>query len=228
MPLPFIPYNYDLVRMLEEKVGLQSDFLIKLYEEDDWSFIIKLHALLEAACSHLIVAHLQKPELADFFGRLELSGKTVGKIVILKKLDLLSEYHRRFILSLSELRNILAHDIRYSNFTLAKYFEALDSKSKVNFAKSFGPDQVLNREVAELERSIQQMKVEKGHSIEQTRIRDYLSDQELVKSAQSDPKLHIWTGAFSTLCDIVERDWYSDYQQWLDEKRSFKVQNDEM
>jgi hypothetical protein len=228
MPLPPIPSNYDLIRMLEEKVGLQSGFLVKLYEEDDWSFIIKLHALMEAACTHLIVAHLEKPELADIISRLELSGKTLGKTVILKRLNLLGEYNRRFISALSELRNKLVHDIRFSNFTLLKYVQSLDPKSIKNFAESFAPQALLDREVAKLSQAIQQSRINAGQSVEGLHIRESQGLSELIERVQADPKLYIWTAAYTTLGAIVEMDWYSDFQQWLEEKRTFERTIDEV
>ena len=227
MPLPYVPSNYDLIKMLEEKVGLQSGFLVKLYEEDDWSFVIKLHALMEAACTHLIVAHLEKPELADVIGRLELSGKTIGKTVILKKLNLLGEFNRRFISSLSELRNKLVHDIRFSNFTLLKYIQSLDPKSIKNFAESFAPQALLDREVSELTHALQRARLKDGKSTEEFHVRESINISALIEKVHTDPKLYVWTGAYTTLSAIVEMDWYSDYQQWLDEKRTFESTNDE-
>lgn len=227
MPLPFVPSNYDLIQMLEEKVGLQSGFLVKLYEEDDWSFVIKLHALMEAACTHLIMAHLEKPELVDVIGRLELSGKTIGKTVILRKLHLLGEYDRRFISSLSELRNKLVHDIRFSNFTLLKYIQSLDPKSIKNFTESFAPQELLDREVSNLANALQRERLKAAKNTEEFHVRESITNSALIEKVQSDPKLYIWNGAYRTLGAIVEMDWYSDYQQWFDEKRTFESINDE-
>jgi hypothetical protein len=46
-----IPKN---IKDIERDLGLPIGFLVTLKEEDDWSFIIKLHALFEAAYSHLL------------------------------------------------------------------------------------------------------------------------------------------------------------------------------
>ena len=43
----------------EKKLGVPSGFVKKLLDEDDWSFIIKLHALFEASCAHLLIFHFK-------------------------------------------------------------------------------------------------------------------------------------------------------------------------
>lgn len=125
------------VRMLEAAVGLPSGFLERLKEEDDWSFIIKTHALIEAAVSHLLCSALDKPVLAEAFSHLELSDKRRGKIAFAAALDLLEKRDRRFISSLSELRNTLVHDVRNVNFSLSHHVSAMDSKAFSAFVKGF-------------------------------------------------------------------------------------------
>jgi hypothetical protein len=44
----------ESLEALELDLGLPKGFCVKLIEEDDWSFVIKLHALLENAVSELI------------------------------------------------------------------------------------------------------------------------------------------------------------------------------
>ena len=44
----------ESLQELELDLGLPKGFCFKLLEEDDWSFVIKLHALLESAVSELI------------------------------------------------------------------------------------------------------------------------------------------------------------------------------
>ena len=147
---------------------------------------------------------------------------------LFKKLRLLGEYNRRFISALSELRNKLVHDIRFSNFTLLKYIQSLDPKSIKNFAESFAPQALLDRDVAQLSKAIQQARIDAGKSAEEIHIRESLGISELIERVQADPKLYIWTGAYTTLGAIVEMDWYSDFEQWLEEKRTFDSTNDEI
>jgi len=124
------------VRQLEKEIGIRPGFLESLKTEDDWSFIIKLHALVEAAVSYLLCKALGHDELSETFSFLELSNKRVGKIAFVKSLGLLDEKDRRFISSLSELRNKLVHDISNVQFDLKEYVENLSPKRFETFVKS--------------------------------------------------------------------------------------------
>ena len=46
------------IRAVDVQYGLGSGFLLHLYTEDDWSFVIKTHALIEAAVSQLLTHHV--------------------------------------------------------------------------------------------------------------------------------------------------------------------------
>ena len=93
----------DAILKFEKKIGVQAGFFEKLKDEDDWSFIIKLHALFETACTHLLIFHFNEPNLVNILSRLEISNKTTGKLALLKELGLLGKNYRVFIYSLSEL-----------------------------------------------------------------------------------------------------------------------------
>jgi hypothetical protein len=82
---------------------LPQGFCESLYKEDDWSFIIKLHALLEAVVTHLLVAHLQQDALLDVFARVEMSQEKTGKLAFAKALNLLTSNHRAYVRYISEL-----------------------------------------------------------------------------------------------------------------------------
>ena len=129
----------DLVPLLEQRLGLHTGFFESLNGEDenDWSFVIKVHALAEAAVSHLLSEHLQRPELVDLFSRLDMSNKATGKAAFVKALGLLEEPERRFLSSLSELRNQLVHDVRNVNFDFASHVEKMSPKEKETFLKNF-------------------------------------------------------------------------------------------
>ena len=44
----------ESIQELEQALGLPKGFCFKLIEEDDWSFVLKLQALLESAISDLL------------------------------------------------------------------------------------------------------------------------------------------------------------------------------
>lgn len=148
----------DPIRELETSLGLPENFYDDLYKEDDWSFIIKIHALVEAAVTHLLsettaISYrkfiddgLNKQSLADAFSMLELSDKRRGKVVFGKSLGLLMDYQRAFIHSLSEVRNAYVHDVKKVVMTLTEYLDDLSESKQNQFIDSFGigiPDDVL-------------------------------------------------------------------------------------
>jgi hypothetical protein len=112
----------DSLGRLERDCGLPSGFCLALLRESDWSFVIKLHALLESAVSQLLVNALARKELADVFASLEMSNTKTGKFAFVKALDLLPKAHLDFIRELSELRNQLAHRVTNVSFNITEYF----------------------------------------------------------------------------------------------------------
>jgi hypothetical protein len=129
----------DLIPLLEAKLGVKAGFFESLEHEDqnDWSFVIKLHALVEAAVSHLLTEQLHRPELASLFARLDISNKTTGKAAFVEALGLLDKPERRFMSSLSELRNMLVHDIRNVDFDLLRHVERMNRDQQAVFLNSF-------------------------------------------------------------------------------------------
>lgn len=100
-------------------LGLPASFMLEIYSgKDDWSFIIKLHALIESVTTYLLTAHFEEDSLRDVFANLELSNKKSGKLAFAKALELLSDDARRFVSCLSEVRNSLVHGIQNITFKL--------------------------------------------------------------------------------------------------------------
>jgi hypothetical protein len=121
--------NPDLLAGIEEMetaYGLAPGFVRGLYSEDDWSFVIKGHALIEAAVSGLLTAKVGSTELSPIFQRLELSNKETGKLAFVKALSLLSGEYTGFIRKFSELRNDLVHNVRNTSFVFGSYIAALE------------------------------------------------------------------------------------------------------
>lgn len=129
----------DLVPLLEAKLGIEPGFFESLDDDDenDWSFVIKLHALVEAAVSHLLTEQLHRPELSELFARLDISNETTGKAAFVKALALLDKPERRFMSALSELRNKLVHDVRRINFDLLQHVEDMSKDQQDAFLKNF-------------------------------------------------------------------------------------------
>src|SRR6266852_4096201 len=98
----------ESLRNLEHDLGIPPGFCLKLRQDDDWSFVIKLHALIECAAAEQLTRTLRRKELADTFSRLALSNLKTGKLALIKALNLLPSAHIQFIRNFSELRNALA------------------------------------------------------------------------------------------------------------------------
>jgi hypothetical protein len=125
------------INELEIDLGVDVGFFESLLNEDDWSFVIKLHALLEAATGHLLVEHFDDKRLEEVIAHLEMSNQRTGKIALLKSMELISSDHKRFIISLSELRNSLVHKISNVKFTFKEMVSEFSEKELKNFMKRF-------------------------------------------------------------------------------------------
>ena len=122
----------------ENRLGLPSGFYSKLLKEDDWSFVIKISALIEAACTHILSYKFRHPELEDNFSYLEQGNRKVGRVALLKKADALYDDQAKTLFSLAELRNLLAHNIKNTNFNFDEHLTQLDKNQKTRFVNEFG------------------------------------------------------------------------------------------
>ena len=127
------------LRNLETELGLPQGFCEGLANEDDWSFVIKLHALFEASVTRLLVANLRQEALLDVFSQLEMGlGKDKGKIAFATALGILSTEERRFLKFLGQLRNDLVHDVSNVTFDLNDYVASRDPNQKRQFVDALG------------------------------------------------------------------------------------------
>ncbi len=117
---------------IEDALEVNRGFFSDLLEEDNWSFVVKAHALLEAAVSQLLAEHIDQ-SLKPVFDSLELSNLTSGKLAFLKPLDLLAVAERKFIKEFSQLRNKLVHNINKVQFTFSEHLSSLDKNQTTAF-----------------------------------------------------------------------------------------------
>lgn len=134
--IPRDPWVY--AKAVERELGLREGFVASLYGEDDWSFVIKLHALLEAALTHALVQYLKQPALQDIISRTPLSDKATGKIEIAKALRMLDKPTRRFLSCFSELRNSIVHDVSKVEFGFSAWLHAMPPKGLSQTALAVG------------------------------------------------------------------------------------------
>jgi hypothetical protein len=193
------------VNDIEKIIGTKEGFFENIIEEDDWSFVIKLHAFFESVCTQLLLLHFQQPELHDIFRRLELSNKTTGKIVFLEKLGFISKENRRYIATLSELRNMLVHDALNLDFKFEDHIKSLGKDKIKHLAVSFSPFETFTREM-----------IKKGFTnVPKIEILKKQSDiNNVIKRFKKSPKQHIKIGAQNVVVDVIDSHYYSDYKQW--------------
>lgn len=133
------PIDLKSVLWLEREFDIRQGFVSELQSENDWSFTIKVHTLLTAVVSQMLYyyfdAKLGNRGLDPVINRLELSNPSTGKMAIVSALELLPKQCRTFILKLSQLRNIMAHDIGTVDFDYAQYVRQLDTGGWTSFKR---------------------------------------------------------------------------------------------
>src|SRR5688500_17283882 len=97
----------EAIQVIEKDTELPTGFLASLLEprESDWSFVIKVSAVVEAAIAQLLTTATMDARLAGVFRRLDTMDKEKGKVAFLKAMNLLSDHRHRFIAELAKLRN---------------------------------------------------------------------------------------------------------------------------
>lgn len=143
--MTLIPLFADLEK-LETAIGLPPKFIEALTEEDDWSFVIKSHAIIEAAIGQMLALQFD-PRLSDIVHRMPLSGDRFSKISVIKKLELLDSPSIAVIQRIGQIRNRLVHDVKHLSFNIESYFRSLDVKDRKQFASQ------LSRMAAETDNS---------------------------------------------------------------------------
>jgi hypothetical protein len=118
---------FEDVNSLESRLGLPEDFYELLLKEDDWSFVIKLNALFEGACTHALAARLNAQELLGAFSHLDLANAKCGKVELLKSLGSITAEQAKIICALATLRNNLVHNIENVGFSFKAHVSKLDS-----------------------------------------------------------------------------------------------------
>jgi len=129
---------FNDVESFERRLGLPAGFYVKVLEEDDWSFVIKLNALFEAAATHALIARLHAPEIEDPLANLELADGARGKVKFLSALNCITSEQSSFLRKIAELRNGLVHNVARIGFTFDDYVARMDSNQRAQVVKVFG------------------------------------------------------------------------------------------
>jgi hypothetical protein len=99
----------------EQQLGVPEGFIGGLLNEpDDWSFVLKLHGLLEGAVNKKLLELLGRPALEKPFRY--VSMRTL--ISMADSLEAISKSTNSFLLALGELRNALVHTVAHVGFKI--------------------------------------------------------------------------------------------------------------
>ena len=122
------------LQTLARILGLRDNFLIDLFKDpDDWSFVIKAHALLESVLCTMLAMYVRRRELEAVLAE-EVEMK--ASIEMTKALGITDTDDRKAMYALGKLRNRLVHNAKDTSFTFAEYFKNKDAKK--NFSETFG------------------------------------------------------------------------------------------
>ncbi len=120
-----------------------------LFEEsDDWSFIVKAHALVETAVSEIILTASTERRVKPLLEHLSRHA-IVHKLNYVRDLNLLDEGRIQFARVLGTLRNHAVHDVRNLKFSCAEYLAAKPNlradmaRTAAQFGGKSGPAQEL-------------------------------------------------------------------------------------
>jgi hypothetical protein len=117
----------ELIQDIRSGAEKCASFLEKLDQDNDWAYLIKVQALIEASITEAIIARLGDERIRRLVERLPLADTEIGKIALAKDLDLLDSSQRKFVRRLASLRNNLAHRVDHVDFTFATYLSGLNA-----------------------------------------------------------------------------------------------------
>lgn len=112
-------------------LGLNQQVILDLIDEpSDWSFVIKIAVIVEAALTQAIASRLDTTELQNHLNRLSVGGRT-GKIQLSSDLGMLGPKAVARLKSIASLRNVFAHDVSVIGLSLGAYVESLSKQEKL-------------------------------------------------------------------------------------------------
>lgn len=135
----------------ETRIDLPSGFFNSLIAEDDWAFLIKTHALIEACITHAICATLGRPELEAVVARLDTANNQSGKLAFAKTLGLLDKPMRKYVTTLSQLRNEVVHNARSANFRFQEHWDRLTPEQHLQVCAALALEDDLTSPVSQSE-----------------------------------------------------------------------------
>jgi hypothetical protein len=124
------------VQRMERDLGLGPGFLADLIlEDDDWSLMIKVHAFVEAALTHLLTVSIGHEELRELFSKMPMGTQT-GKVAFARALGLIDGDMAKFLGLLGRLRNAYAHSVKTVGLRIEAVIESFKEQDKSDIWKT--------------------------------------------------------------------------------------------
>lgn len=137
------------IKSLVLLLGLPDGFYENLLHEDDWSFVVKLNALFEGACTEVLSSCLGTSKISEALAYLDFAHSKCGKIAMLKSLDAITSQQATILRTLAELRNSLVHNISNVHFSFTEYIASRDENQKKSLIKALGHGLQENIQIAD-------------------------------------------------------------------------------
>ena len=151
--------DIDLGKLVGAKLDIGESFLIDLQDEDDWGFVVKLAALLEAVVTELIIQTINNEKMNTHVEKLNLMGAT-GKLNLGKDLGSLNQGLIKFCNAFQPLRNKFVHSTKYLHKSLNEFLSEnsgvsdslksaipnFENKSIPSHGKSIELDEIFERD----------------------------------------------------------------------------------
>lgn len=127
------------ISKFETDLNISPGFYKNLLHEDDWSFIIKLSALLETSSTDVLTKVLGYRELEGAISYLDYGNSKSGKVVMMEKMKIITKEQAKTLRKFLEIRNKVAHRLEDVNFTFEKYISGFkEDNQKKEFVNNFG------------------------------------------------------------------------------------------
>ncbi len=104
--------------------------------KDDWTLIVKLHAMIETCLNGALVKELDRTDLGSVIAKLDTSNSRTGKVAFAKTLGIMHRDSTVFLQKLSELRNLCVHDVRNFDFNLIDHLTQIGEEKRNGFLKA--------------------------------------------------------------------------------------------
>lgn len=125
------------INKFEDELNLPKGYFNNLLAEDDWSFIIKLSALLEAVTTNILIDKIDK-KLENSISYMDYANPKNGRIKFLKDFGVLELEQYKILFDFASLRNQIVHKIENVTFSFDNYILSFDQNQKKKFVELYG------------------------------------------------------------------------------------------